>query len=113
MFDLQTSLDIDSIDKIEDLHDLYSDNVKEEEIKTDSIKNTDTNKIQNTLRSFSGIISAYRIIGYIILIFGFFYLNNNGLFNAIPYLFGVSIIPLSFIILFVYSLVFNAKRKHD
>jgi len=104
----KTSLDNDAIDKIEDPYDLYSDDGIQEEIEISTeefveiVKEEKTklkkNTIQNTIKSASGFASLYRIIGYILLIVGFFYLNNNGYFNAIAYIVGISIVPATILV---------------
>ncbi len=106
--DTQTSLDNDAIDKIEDPYDLYSDDgiVEEKEVSTEEFKQIVSeeksklkkNSIQNTIKSASGFASIYRIIGYILLVVGFFYLNNNQLFDAIAYVIGISIVPAAILV---------------
>ena len=106
--DTKSTLDNDSIDKIEDPYDLYSEDgiQKEVEISTEEfvkIVNDEKlkltkNSIQNTIKTASGFASIYRVLGYILLITGFFYLNNNGLFNAISYIIGISVLPASILV---------------
>jgi hypothetical protein len=106
--DSQTSLDNDAIDKIEDPHDLYSKDgvAKEKEISAEEFKKIvdeervkqKGNKFQNTIKSATGFASLYRILGYVLLITGFFYLNNNGNFEPMAYIVGVSIIPISILV---------------
>ncbi len=43
--------------------------------------------------SFKGGFNLIRILGYVALIAGFFWLKNNGIFDTISFLFGVSIVP--------------------
>ncbi len=106
--DTQTSLDNDAIDKIEDPYDLYSEDgiIEEREVSTEEFKEIvqeeksklKKNSLQNTIKSASGFASIYRIIGYILLVVGFFYLNNNQLFNAIAYVIGISIVPAAILV---------------
>ena len=107
--------DKDAIDKIEDRFDLYSEinekeDLSDEEIKAilkeekEKIKTKDT--IKNTLKTISAATSIYRIIGYILLIMGFFFLNNNQILNPIIYLLGFLIVPIM-------ALIINYKYKID
>ncbi|VAY86656.1 hypothetical protein MNB_ARC-1_34 [hydrothermal vent metagenome] len=79
----------DSIDMIDDKFDLYRDELKEEKIKKIFLDEKKKSK------SIAGASSVYRLIGYGILIIGFFYLNNNGLLDPIPYLLGFLITPIA------------------
>jgi hypothetical protein len=107
--DAYTNQDNDAIDKIEDPYDLYSEDgiTEETEISTEEFKqiikeekqNLKRNTVSNTLKSASGFASLYRIIGYVFLVIGFFYLNNNEMFDAISYIIGISIIPLAVLII--------------
>ncbi len=104
-YDATLSNDRDEIDKIDDPYDLYSEdeiNEKTEfsakEIK-DIIKEEKSkikqNSIKNTIYTTTSFISIYRVVGYALLVFGFFSLTNNGVFSAMPYLAGLFIVPLS------------------
>ncbi len=104
-YDATLSNDRDEIDKIDDPYDLYSEdeiNEKTEfsakEIK-DIIKEEKSkikqNSIKNTIYTTTSFISIYRVVGYALLVFGFFSLSNNGIFSAMPYLAGLFIVPLS------------------
>jgi hypothetical protein len=109
-FDINThtSLDDDAIDKIEDPYDLYSeDGIVEEveiskeefvEIVKEEKSKLKKNSIKNTIKSASGFASIYRILGYILLVTGFFYLNNNGLFQAVAYVVGISVVPAAILV---------------
>jgi len=93
--------DRDAIDEIDDPHDLYSEikQVEEKELSVEEIKqilkeekaNVKKNSIKNTFFSASGFASVYRIIGYVSLVFGFFALKNNDLFDPYSYLAGLFI----------------------
>lgn len=98
----------DSIDKIEDPFDLYSEINEKEELSKEEIKEIILEEkkklrnpvatLKNTIFSAGGFASLYRIFGYVLLVVAFFYLNNNQLFSAIPFLFGLLIVPLITII---------------
>ncbi len=100
--------DRDKIDEIDDPFDLYSEykEIPKEELSTEKIKQIikeekskiKKNSFKNTIFSVGGFVSIYRIAGYIFLLFGFFALNNNKLFMAIPFLIGLGIVPLSVLI---------------
>ncbi len=95
--------DRDEVDKIDDPHDLYSPEIKEDEnrdlqevikeerAKIGGVKNTATNLAQ----SAGGIFSPFRIASYLFLFLGFLYLANNELLNIFAYLVGLFVVPLS------------------
>lgn len=112
-YDANLSNDRDKIDEIDDPYDLYSEEEinNQTEFTAEEIKNIikeekskiKQNSLKNTFLSAPSFISVYRLIGYGILIFGFFSLNNNGLFSAIPYLVGLFVVPLSMLLMKVIS----------
>jgi len=94
--------DPDIIDKLDDPYDLYSSQIDEtiyenptKEQILEAKKPIKQNYIKNLKSSILSYTSFYRIGGYIVLIIGFFYLNNNNLFQAWSYLVGFLIMPLS------------------
>lgn len=100
-------IDNNEIDE-DDKYDLYSDEVtynqeiKEEEITKEQIKETmkpikqiKQNYFKNFTSSMGAMASFYRLFGYIFLIIGFFYLRNNGYLDIYSYLLGFSIVPIS------------------
>jgi len=95
----------DELDKMDDKYDLYSPQVETkviedptpQEIK-EAIKPIKQNYFSNFKAGFSGMSSLYRLFGYIGLIIGFFYLNNNHLLDIYSYIFGFLIVPVSTII---------------
>ena len=96
--------DRDKIDEIDDPYDLYTEyeQIPEEELTSEKIKEiindekskVNKNSFKNTLFSASGFLSIYRILGYGILIFGFFALNNNKIFLPIAFIIGLGIVPI-------------------
>ncbi len=44
--------------------------------------------------SFKGGFNLIRILGYIVLIFGFIWLNKNDMFSFAPYFFGLTLVPV-------------------
>ena len=101
---INDGIDRDKIDEIDDPYDLYTQykEIPEDELTTEKIKeiiNDEKSKVKrnsfkNTIFSASGFLSIYRILGYGILIFGFFALNNNKVFLPIAFIIGLGIVPL-------------------
>ncbi|WP_226797851.1 hypothetical protein [Aliarcobacter butzleri] len=100
--------DRDKIDEIDDPYDLYTEyeEIPENELTVEKIKEiindekskVKINSVKNTIFSASGFLSIYRIFGYIILIFGFFVLNNNKIFMPIAFIIGLGIVPFGVLI---------------
>ena len=98
------SVDRDKIDEIDDPYDLYSEykEIPEEELTPEKIKeilNDEKSKIKrnslkNTIFSAGGFLSIYRVFGYGVLLFGFFALNNNKIFEPIAFIIGLGIVPI-------------------
>jgi len=105
----------DEIDKMDDQFDLYSPDVPEieikeqmtkEEIKEEIKKNKDAlkkNNVKNLYKSFGAMSSIYRLGGYVILVLGFFFLNNNGNLHIFSYLGGFLIVPILALVTNFYS----------
>ena len=101
---INEGIDRDKIDEIDDPYDLYTQykEIPEDELTTEKIKeiiNDEKSKVKrnsfkNTIFSASGFLSIYRILGYGILIFGFFALNNNKIFLPIAFIIGLGIVPI-------------------
>lgn len=100
--------DRDKIDEIDDPYDLYTEyeEIPENELTAEKIKEiindekskVKRNSVKNTIFSASGFLSIYRIFGYIILVFGFFVLNNNKIFMPIAFIIGLGIVPFGVLI---------------
>ena len=94
----------DKIDEIDDPYDLYTEyeEIPESELTPEKIKeiiNDEKSKVKknsfkNTLFSAGGFLSIYRVLGYGILIFGFFALNNNQVFMPLAFIIGLGIVPI-------------------
>jgi hypothetical protein len=105
----------DEIDKMDDQFDLYSPDVLETEVKEEMTKDEikeeisknkaalKKNNVKNIYKSFGAASSFYRLGGYIVLILGFFFLNNNGYLHIFSYLTGFIIVPLL-------ALAFSAQK---
>jgi len=101
--------DKDLIDKIEDSYDLFEEDdeinyseISDEEAKSifkdEKEKLREKSTIKNLILSFGGIFSPFRITGYILLVVGFFWLEGNSNLKVVPYLLGLSILPLSSVV---------------
>ncbi len=99
---ITTDIDRDVIDKLEDPHDLYSDeNIEEpvEDMRTaikEEKKRLKANRrtLFEVLRDTKGALSLYRIGAYVLLILGFLYLNRHGLLHLPSYLLSIGLPPL-------------------
>ena len=94
----------DTYDKLDDKFDLYSEINEEEDLSKEKIKEIivdekqklkNQSNIKNTIKSFGGASSIYRLFGYVTLVIGFFYLNNNQLLEPVSYLIGFIIVPVA------------------
>lgn len=94
----------DKVDEIDDPFDLYSEyeEIPEEELTPEKIKEiikdekskVKRNSLKNTIFSAGGFLSIYRVIGYGLLVFSFFALNNNNLFLPVAFLVGLGVVPI-------------------
>lgn len=98
----------DTLDKIEDPFDLYSeDNPNDKEDKTlkevvvEEKKNLkkDRRSLWQTTKDSKAALSFYRLGAYAILIFGFFYLNNNENLDIPSYLSALALPPVIVVIM--------------
>ena len=92
-------------DEMDDKYDLYSPTIEvktleeptKEEI-VEAMKPIKQNHFANFKSGFSGMASFYRLFGYVFLIIGFFYLNNNGYLHIYSYIAGFILVPISSLI---------------
>ncbi len=98
----------DTLDKIEDPFDLYSEDEKSsstkkslKEVVSEERKNLKKNRrsIWQTTKDSKAALSFYRLGAYAILIFGFFYLNNNEILDISSYLFALALPPIIVVIM--------------
>ncbi len=101
----------DTLDKIDDPYDLYSDEVipEEKELSREEfveVVNEEKAKQKENKRSISEVIkdtraflSFYRIAAYGLLILGFFYLNRNDYLHIPSYFFALSVPPVIVVIM--------------
>jgi len=95
----------DTIEKIEDPYDLYSENLSEDDKPMSEIVKEEKAKLKKNRRSIWQVtkdskpaLSFYRLGAYTLLILGFFYLNNTHQLDITSYLFALSIPPIIVII---------------
>ena len=100
----------DTLDKIEDPFDLYSEdtpNDKEDktlkEVVVEEKKNLKKNRrsLWQTTKDSKAALSFYRLGAYAILIFGFFYLNNNENLDIPSYLSVLALPPVIVVIMLI------------
>lgn len=107
---IDTLNDRDKVDEIDDPFDLYSEDepiMEEKELTASEIKaiikeektKVKQNTFKNLYKSSFSFVSLYRIVGYSILVIGFFYLVNNKLFEPFAYLIGLFVVPLSMLVM--------------
>ncbi|MBU1667691.1 hypothetical protein KKC13_04675 [bacterium] len=98
----------DTIDKLEDPYDLYSEEQqRDDEDKTlkelvkEERKNLKKNRrsVWQTTKDSKASLSFYRLGAYALLIMGFFYLNSNQLLDIPSYLFSLIIPPVILVIM--------------
>ena len=89
----------DTIDRLEDEHDLYSEDVVEEvsvdirdAVKDEKLRMKKNKRtLSETIRDTKAALSLNRIGAYIVLILGFFYLNRHGLLMVPLYILALSV----------------------
>lgn len=110
----------DEVDKMDDKYDLYSPEAPQVEIQeaptkeeiTEAMKPIKQNHFANFKSGFAGMASLYRIFGYVGLVVGFFYLNNNGILHIYSYILGFLIVPISSLLITIsLKKEYNAKEN--
>jgi hypothetical protein len=89
----------DTIDKLEDPYDLYSEDVVENEEKDFSATVKEEKKklkenrrtVYQTIKDTKAALSIYRLSAYALLILGFLYLNRQGLLHIPSYIISLGI----------------------
>lgn len=92
--------DIDIIEKIDDPFDLYSEEIRQEDVVPDEKldikalvkaekKRIKVQNVKNTAKSAPALLSVFRVVPYLFLVLGFIGLKNNGLLSLMPYLIGL------------------------
>jgi len=98
----------DTLEKLEDPYDLYDEEkiVDKEKTLVEVVKEERANlkksrrSVWETTKDAKPAFSFYRLAAYVVLIFGFFYLNTNKLLLIMPYLIFLSI-PIVIIVIFL------------
>jgi hypothetical protein len=98
----------DTLDKLEDPYDIYDDEkVKNDENKTlvevvkeerDNLKKS-RRSLWQTTKDSKASLSFYRLGAYILLVFGFFYLNSNKFLDIPIYLISLAIPSIVIVIM--------------
>lgn len=107
----------DVIDKLEDPHDLYSEEIVEnpdedlkEAIREEKARMKENRRsVYQTIKDTKGALSAYRLGAYIVLVLGFLYLNRHGMLQIPAYLFSLSL-P---ILIVTFVLVSNKEMQNE
>ncbi|SFV70553.1 hypothetical protein MNB_SV-13-1330 [hydrothermal vent metagenome] len=90
----------DILDKLEDPYELYDDSLKKDDSEKTLVEvvKEERQNLKKSRRSVWQItkdakasFSFYRLASYLVLIFGFFYLNNNHILDIPVYLFSLAI----------------------
>jgi len=92
--------DKDFIDELDDPYELYEDDKKEDK---DNKKSKVKISMKNLAKSKGAAFSIFRILGYMVLIGGFFLLLKMKSFQILPYIIGISIIPVGGLINIIYQ----------
>ncbi len=97
--------DKDIIDEMDDPYELYEENDKNTSNKKSKIKIS----VKNLKKSKSAAFSLSRVIGYALFIGSFLLLVKTDSFLIIPYIIGISIIPLGGLLNIIYQRKFNGN----
>jgi len=98
----------DTIDKIEDPYDIFTEDEREDNSQKSfkDIVQEEKDQLKKSKRSIwqvtkdsKAALSFYRLGAYLLLILGFFYLNNNKLLDIGSYLFSLSLPPIIVVIM--------------
>jgi len=88
----------DTLDKVEDPYDLYSENVEDEDkdlaqtVKDEKKKLKENRRsVYQTIRDTKAALSVYRLSSYALLIIGFMYLNRHQLLHIPAYIIALGI----------------------
>ena len=107
----------DTIDKLEDEHDLYSEDVVEDvnadigdAVKDEKLRMKKSRRtLSETIRDTKAALSLNRIGAYVLLILGFFYLNRHGYLMAPAYILALSV-PM---LVVVFVLLSNKENQTE
>ena len=95
----------DTIEKIEDPYDLYSEDEPRDEKSMQDVVKEERERVKKNRRSVWQVtkdsraaLSFYRLGAYALLIMGFFYLDNNEIMNIPAYLTALALPPVIVVI---------------
>ena len=100
----------DSLDKLEDPYELYDEELKKEdkektlvEVVKEERQNLKKSRrsVWQTTKDSKASFSFYRLGSYLVLIFGFFYLNNNQLLDIPIYLVSLAVPTVVIVSVFI------------
>ncbi|MFT7823680.1 MAG: hypothetical protein ABXS92_02850 [Sulfurimonas sp.] len=100
----------DVIDKLEDPHDLYSEDIAEdpdvdlkEAIKEEKQRmKANKRSVFQTIKDTKAALSVYRLGAYVLLVIGFLYLNRHGMLHLPSYLISLAL-PMIIIVMVLVS----------
>ncbi|MCH9740858.1 MAG: hypothetical protein K0U38_08480 [Epsilonproteobacteria bacterium] len=91
----------DTIEKIEDPYDIFTEHEEDkdkpfEEVVKEEKENLKKNRrsVWQVTKDSKAALSFYRLGAYGLLIFGFFYLNNNEILHIASYMFALAVPPV-------------------
>jgi len=103
--DIPLDDDRDILEKLDDPHDLYSDDIKpsskelKEAIKEEKQRVKDKKRgLSQTIKDSKASFSFYRLGAYLILFLGFIYLKNNHLLQISSYIIGITVPIIAIVI---------------
>ncbi len=106
--------DKDLIDKIDDPYNLYEEEPKESQMDAKQIFEEEKKRlkspkqsVKNFILTSGGFLSIYRIFGYLFLVVSVLFLIDKKMFDAIAYMTGLSLVPISAL---VFTVVNNYKK---
>ena len=88
--DAQALQDRDAISQIEDPYDLYDE---EETPQPEADEKPNKVPLKERAKLMGGALSPLRLLGYLLLVLGFFVLDARGVFEPLPFLAGLLIVP--------------------
>ncbi len=89
------AMDRDVIEKIDDPYDLYSEDIPDDterdikEVIREEKARLKANRTNGLKTGAPAMVSLYRMVPYVLLVFGFIALQNNALLSLTPYLLGL------------------------
>lgn len=101
--DIVTTSNDELLDKIEDPHDLYDENVNNSEQFQNGEDEEKPISTIEAMKKNKAYVSLYRIGAYAILVLGFLYLQNIKIFHMPSYMFGLFVPPVLIAVVFYWT----------